>query len=292
MSPGGPPSPPRRRRPRPPRGAAAPGTAAPRDAPRPRAWHGPARPGSGPPDLAFRPSGRRGSRAAGRGATGKATRAPWHPSLRFSPRFPSIVPFLPPPPPPQTPCLALPESQPREFPLPAVRVPLPSGLGEGQQGASGSGQGRVGLQSRPFYCGSEALRMLEDRSLEQCWAPEPAGAGELLPHPGTAWATRARRVGRAADGETAGRFLPQGLPGLASFQAACKGHRPHCCSGSFGGKKMGWDGVGASQSQPQQPTVSREKRSKSLSWSRRLKKCSDPQGWEGWELSHCLGSRH
>lgn len=284
MSPGGPPSPPRRRRPRRPPGAARrarqrPGT--PRGPAPGVAWPGPARPGSGPPDLAFRPSCLCSSRAAGREAKGKASGAPWHRSLRFSPRFPSITPSRPPPPalPRRPPASPSPNHSPTSFPLPAVRVPLPSGLGEGGERTAPAGAGG-GLQSRPFCSGSEALRMLEDGSSEQYWAPELAGAGGLLPHPGTAWATGASRVGRTADGEIAGRFLPQGLAGLASFRTACKGHRPHCCSGSFEGKKMGC--------QPQQPALSREKRS----WSRGLKKCGDPEAWEGWELSHCLGSRH
>lgn len=161
MSPGGPPSPPRRRRPRPPRGAAAPGTAAPRDAPRPRAWHGPARPGSGPPDLAFRPSGRRGSRAAGRGATGKATRAPWHPSLRFSPRFPSIVPFLPPPPlPRRPPASPSPNHSPVSFLSPQSGSPYPAAW------VKGSGERAVPARAEWAY---KAGHSTADQRLFGCW---------------------------------------------------------------------------------------------------------------------------
>lgn len=70
----------------------------------------------------------------------------------------------------------------------------------------------------------------EDRSSEQNWAPKPAEAGGSCLIEGTAWATRTSWVGRAAEGDAAGKILPLGLAGLASFITVSRGHRPHCKS--------------------------------------------------------------
>lgn len=103
---------------------------------------------------------------------------------------------------------------------------------------------------------------------------------------GTAWATRTSRVGRAAEGDAARKFVPLGLSGLASFVTVSRGHRPNCKSGGMRGRRAepGQHGCIAN---PVMADCSKQwgKEAKPQVVTERVRKYVKQKEGEGWEQS-------